>query len=201
MTPSLAGSGLTTTLMSDGSRDCTPKPVLRQASPTPTKAITACLGACNFTKLRLVRGAFSHTIHLCVCAPTYIDEAGYQCDTLYIHQMAVACRVRIMKTFNQAGHTTRLFLGTVFNAASTFAFNFVYLLRFDPITRAAPIITNNGASHGIPKSATHTQISHSMKIKDSCNECANEKNKSDQAESMWIQCFTSSRELTRAIYF
>jgi hypothetical protein len=44
--------------------------------------------------------------------------------------------------------------GTVFNAASTFAFNFVYLLRFDPITRAAPIITNNGASHGIPKSAT-----------------------------------------------
>jgi hypothetical protein len=47
----------------------------------------------------------------------------------------------------------------------------------------------------------HTQISHSMKIKDSRNDCANEKKKSDQAESMWIQCLTSGRELTRVIHF
>ena len=47
----------------------------------------------------------------------------------------------------------------------------------------------------------HTQISHSMKIKDSRHDCANDKKKSDQAEGKWIQCFTSGRELTRALYF
>jgi hypothetical protein len=39
-----------------------------------------------------------------------------------------------------------------------------------------------------------------MKIKDSRHDCANDKKKSNQAEDMWIQCFTSGRELTRAIY-
>src|ERR1041385_3003096 len=47
----------------------------------------------------------------------------------------------------------------------------------------------------------HTQISHSMKIKHSRYDCANDKKKSDQAEGRWIQCFTSGRELTISVYF
>src|SRR2546423_527801 len=47
----------------------------------------------------------------------------------------------------------------------------------------------------------HTQISHPVKIKDSRHDCANEKKNSEYAENIWIQSFTSDRDLTRAAYF